>query len=213
MKTIAIARSRERTALTVVEFFDEPGQRERLRVVQHAERLPAESSPEEQYERLLVVSADAQSDNRDLRGSWVEPKVRVLQTATGEALLDILRYEHRLGHRKHFAIAASVSGTADSRSHIDPNRLMAGFYNLWRAGRIKIAEGISDREHLRRQLAGFRPTETKSGRLELGAELSQYDDIIVSLALATFGTGYGEARYIDSHGDIRRPGAVVGRVS
>lgn len=196
---IAVARSRERAAVTVVETIARSEERD-LRVVTLAERLPAESSPAEQYEAVVALSDAAREQN-----FGHEPRIVVLQDAVGTSLVELLREDFRERRRDRRPTALTVVGaSADGRAaYVGPNYLMAMLYREWRAGRIVVAPDLPGLDRMRAQMGSFAPRESRAGRLSWGDEsVAEYDDMVVSLACASFVRGYGVTRFVDQRGNV-----------
>lgn len=197
MHTLALAGSRDRLALTIVETFEVRDRPDGFRTVTLSGRLPADVGPREAY-AAVVQLADAVKEQNN--GS--EPRVIIQYSGIGPAVYGLLKEDYRQQRRRERPMAITTYAAANDNvaHHVTPARLASQLFTAWENDRINFADGL---DKLRAQMAAFVPVASKAGNLGFGNEdMSDYDDTVVSLMFATAVKGYGVPKFVDAQGRV-----------
>ena len=197
MHTLALAGSRDRLALTIVEAFEVRDRPDGIRTVTLSGRLPADVGPREAYAAIVRLSDAVKEQNN---GS--EPRVIVQYSGIGPAVHGLLKEDYRQRRRAERPMAITTYAAANDgvAHHATPARLASMLFTAWENDRINFAPEL---DRLRAQMAAFVPVASKAGNLGFGNEdMSDYDDTVVSLMFATAVKGYGVPRFIDAQGQV-----------
>ena len=169
---VDLGQKQDYTAIAVVER----GDRKKL-LVRHVERVPLGTS----YPKVVDL-VGAITQHEDLVGQCC---LAVDATGVGTPVVDMLR-DARLG-----CDICAVTITGGEREHKNgmtwsvPKRdLIAGVQVLMEQRELRIARGLKEAGPLMKELVGLRMTAGESGRVQMGADAGEHDDLVIALALA-----------------------------
>lgn len=213
MYTISIGASRGRTAITAVETVARVDDRDDVRVVTYADRLPPEAGPGDIYGAFTELSRNV----AELNGG-AEPFVVLLYGGVGTAVNELLREDYRQSRRSRrpFPITSAAAGGGRHAAYVSRVELASALFREFHAGRIAFTSGMPNIDRLRAQMDGWIPVETASGNLKFGDEsLDVYDDQVVSLMLAVQrrNWGNGPRRVIGADGEVWESMALLRAVT
>ncbi|MFN8520518.1 MAG: hypothetical protein U0667_14265 [Chloroflexota bacterium] len=213
MYTVSIGASRGRTAITAVETLARADDRDDIRVVTFADRLPPDANPADVYGAITDLSRAVREQN-----GGAEPFVVLLygggDTAAYELLLD--DYRRRARDRRPFAITSAAAGGGNRAAYVSRVDLASVLFREFRTGRLVFTSGMPAIDRLRDQMDGFQVVETASGNLRFGDEsMDVYDDQVVSLMLAVHrrNWGHGPRRAVGSDGEVWESEAAMRAVT
>lgn len=174
------------SAISVVERRTEPVDKSTIRPdpetvttynVRHLERLPLRTP----YPAIVTTVAQMMN-TAPLRGNV---RLVVDQTGVGRPVVDLLR----AAKLKPIAvtITAGDSFTQHGREfRVSKLQLVSQLQALFHSGELRIAEELAEAHVLKTELADFRANVTASGATTFGARAGRHDDLVLSVAIASW---------------------------
>jgi len=170
-----LGQRRDYTAVVAVERI--PVKVGHILHVRHAERVALGTAYPKVVERMRTIV-----QHQELRGKCA---LVVDATGVGAPVVDMLR----AGQLGCEIVAVTITG--GEREHQGAGRwsvpkrdLVGGVQVLLEKGELKIAAMLREAETLRAELLAVRQQAGVGGRVRMGAEEGEHDDLVMALALA-----------------------------